>query len=197
MSRGGARWGAGRPSTKAIGERLPRVDVREWSRRGALYRHGSFVWSWRCGGEPFGSVSVGVSPGDAVTLDFSLTTNGERRAVSQRVRLDRTPCRFGGWQSWFSCPCCGRRVAVLYLPFGRFACRTCQRVAYASQSEDLIGRMWRRQAHLEARLGGSWQRPRGMHRRTYARLLRAVVECEERKDAAIEQVAAQLFASVI
>jgi hypothetical protein len=197
VSRGGARWGAGRPSTKAIGERLHRVDVREWSRRGDLSRHGHFAWSWRRGGEPSGSVSVWVSPGEAVTLDFTLTISGERQKVSQRVRLDRTPCQFGGLRSWFACPCCGRRVAVLYLRFGRFACRTCQQVAYASQSEDLIGRMWRRQARLEARLGGSWQRPRGMHRRTYARLLRAVVECEERKDAAIEQFAAQLFASVM
>lgn len=193
MSRGGVRWGAGRPSTKAIGERLHRVDVREWSRRGGLLRHGQFVWSWRCGGEPSGSVSVWVSPGEAVTLDFTLTMNGERRKLSQRVRLDRTPCRFGGLRSWFACPCCGRRVAVLYLRFGRFACRTCQRVAYASQSEDLIGRMWRKQSKIEARLDEHWRRPKGMRRRTYARLLGEAVECERIRNDALEVLAGRLF----
>lgn len=196
MGKGGARWGAGRPGTKAIGEHLHRVDVRIWSRRGYLSEHGHFVWSWSCGGEPSGSVSVWVRPGESVTLSFTVGTSGARRTVSQSVRLEQVPCRFGGSRSWFACPCCGRRGAVLYLRSGRFACRTCQRVAYASQSEDLVGRMWRKQRQLEARLGDHWRRPKGMHHRTHKRLLDAIVECESIREQALEQFAARLFALV-
>ncbi|SAK61394.1 hypothetical protein AWB75_02621 [Caballeronia catudaia] len=44
-----------------------------------------------------------------------------------------------------------QRVALLYLS-RRVACRTCFRLAYPSQSEDLMGRMWRKQGKIERRL---------------------------------------------
>lgn len=193
MSRGGARWGAGRPSHKAVGETLQRVDVRAWARRGQLTQPGHFVWTWKRGGERAGSVSVWVDPPEAVTLKYVLTVGGQRRDVTQRVDLERVACRFGGWRQWFRCPCCGLRVAVLYLRWERFACRICQRVAYASQSEDELGRMWRKQSRLEARLGDHWTRPKGMRLRTYERLFSAVMECEQRREAAWVAVASRLL----
>ncbi len=54
----------------------------------------------------------------------------------------------GGRRPWWQCPVCGRRCGVLYLPpgAGRFACRQCYRLAYASQQDrmrrwdhDLVG----------------------------------------------------------
>lgn len=36
MSRGGWRWGAGRPAYKGKAEACMRIDVREWHRRGTL-----------------------------------------------------------------------------------------------------------------------------------------------------------------
>ena len=193
MSRGGARWGAGRPGTKAIGENLQRVDVRLWARRGYLDRPGYFVWTWRRGGEPSGAVSVWVTPPHEVTLKFVLTVNGVKQTLTNRIGLVNEPCRFGGSRAWFTCPCCGRRVALLYLRHLRFACRHCQRVAYASQSEDELGRLWRKQSRLEARLGDHWTRPKGMRLRTYERLSRAVMECEQRREAAWSVVASRLL----
>ena len=196
MSRGGARWGAGRPGTKAIGEQLPRVDVRLWARRGDLSMPGHFVWTWRRGGERAGSVSVWVNPPDSVTLKYVLTVNGHQQTVNKIIGLDYVPCRFGGARPWFKCPCCTQRVAMLYLRWGRFACRGCQKVAYASQSEDELGRMWRKQSRLEARLGDFWQRPKGMRLRTYDKLMAALVECESRREQAFGEMAARLFASL-
>jgi ribosomal protein S27AE len=100
----------------------------------------------------------------------------------QRVPILATGCTNGGKRYWFGCPRCGKRAAILYLHSHRFACRNCQRLAYASQSEDEVGRMWRKQSKVEERLGGSWNRPKGMHRYTHERLLQVVLDCEEKRD---------------
>jgi hypothetical protein len=81
----------------------------------------------------------------------------------------------------------GERVAVLFLRAGRFACRQCQRIAYASQSDDAMGRAWRKQATIEAVLGPNWTQPKGMHHATRERLLAVIWDCEERRDVALAQ----------
>ena len=94
------------------------------------------------------------------------------------VRLDWTPCGFGGRRVWWRCPAlgCGRRVAVLH--GGRvFACRKCTRLAYRSQREADDDRAIRRASTIRRRL--AWPagilhdiggKPKGMHWRTYWRL---------------------------
>jgi len=116
-----------------------------------------------------------------MTLQYAI----DGKAVSERIFLDRSRCHFGGSRAWFRCPRCYGRVAVLFLRGQRFACRHCQRVAYASQSEDACARSWRKQSRIEARLGEHWQRPKGMHRCTHERLIGQLTECEERRDVAL------------
>jgi hypothetical protein len=117
-----------------------------------------------------------------LTLAFTTASN---KAVEQRVPIQRTACQFGGTRPWFSCPCCGRRVATLFLLGGRFACRQCQRLTYASRSEDVIGRSWRKQGKLERKLGPDWAKPKFMHHATKSRILSGIFACEERRDTAI------------
>ena len=74
--------------------------------------------------------------------------------------------------------------------------RHCQRVAYSSQSEDVMARTWREQRRIETRLGDDWQRPKGMRQRTYERLMDRLAECEQRRDEAF-CIAAQRFISSI
>jgi hypothetical protein len=74
---------------------------------------------------------------------------------------------------------CGRRAALLYLGgSGIFACRHCYRLAYRSQMETAHDRTFRRANNLRERLG--WVagivhppgcKPKGMHWRTYIRLM--------------------------
>jgi hypothetical protein len=177
MAKGGMRFGAGRPGWRLKAEHCRRIDVREWHRRGTLCDGYSGGWAWHVGNEPAGSIGYRVCAG-RVTLDYAI--NGA--ATAEHIALARTPCNFGGSRPWFLCPRCAARIAVLYMRGGRFACRQCQRVAYASQSDDVCGRAWRRQAKLEARLGRHWQRPKGMHRRTHERLLEGIFECEQTRD---------------
>ncbi len=193
MAKGGSRYGAGRPAYKVKGEQLQRVDVRVWARKGLLSGNRFFNWSWNRGGEPTGSIGVKVTPQSAVTLEYSLTYDGERRSISERVELIYKPCNFGGARPWFQCPRCARQVAVLYMRSGRFACRHCQRVAYSSQSEDVMARTWREQRRIEEKIGEDWQRPKGMRQRTYDRLMDRLAECEQRRDEAFCVAAARLL----
>ncbi|HRD95851.1 MAG TPA: hypothetical protein PLA97_05550 [Rubrivivax sp.] len=147
-----------------------------------LLHAGSFGWHWtdQGTGEDRGSIGITVL-GNEIRLDF--TSSGE--AVHQRVPIERTRCHYGGMRPWFHCPRCQRRVAVLFLRNGRFMCRHCGRVAYSSQSDDLIGKTWRREQRLESRLGPNWTRPKGMHLRTYERIIDAILVCQRERDGAL------------
>ena len=90
-----------------------------------------------------------------------------------------TPCNYGGSRAWFRCPAvdCGRRVAILY-GGTIFACRHCYRLAYSSQRENLDDRATRRADKIRDRLewepgilNGHGIKPKGMHSRTYQRLI--------------------------
>lgn len=193
MGKGGMRWGAGRPGYRAKAEQLHRVDIREWARRGYLRGACSFSWSWHRGGEHTGSIGVLVHSPDVLILRYTITQNDEARDVADRVTIARTDCPYGGTRPWFNCTRCARRVAVLYLRWGRFACRHCQRVAYSSQAEDVMDRTWRKQRKIEVILGEHWQRPKGMRWRTYERLMDTLEDCEARRDQAFIAVVARLL----
>lgn len=193
MSKGGSRSGAGRPGYKVKAEQLQRVDVRTWAKCGLLGSAGAFSWAWDRGGDPTGSIGVYVESKAALSLRYTFTTKGEERDVCERINIANTACNFGGTRAWFCCPRCPKRVAVLYIRTGRFACRHCQRVAFSSQSEDAIDRSWRNQRKLEARLGGKWQRPTGMRLHTYQRLIDRLASYEEARDAAFCERVQRLF----
>ncbi len=109
----------------------------------------------------------------SITLDYQWTPYGsDPLPVSCSLSLDRTRCNFGGYRPWFICPQCGQRCAVVYFGArgGRYACRKCLRLAYLSEAEDSIGRLWRKQRKLEKRLGENGEKTRGMHSRTYEKL---------------------------
>lgn len=193
MGTGGIRWGAGRPGHRAKAEQLKRVDVRVWHRGGYLSAGRSFSWSWSLGDEPAGSIGVRVHDDTSLFLAYWIGEEGERRDASQSIQLAQTGCTFGGTRPWFVCPRCQRRAGLLFLRWGRFACRQCQRVAYASQSDDCLDALWRRQARIERHLGPNWTRPKGMWNRTHERLISALCDCEERRDEAFSLVAARMM----
>lgn len=191
MGRGGMRWGAGRPGWHVKAEHCLRIDARRWAREGLFTfgRVGSWVWSNSETGEETGRIGY-RGEGGAVALSF--TVNGE--PVRQFIQAQQTACHFGGSRSWFACPRCGRRVAVLFLRgTAGFVCRHCGRVAYGSQSDDAMGRAWRKQRKVEAKLGKNWRRPKGMHRATHERLMAVILECGERRNEALAAVVARSF----
>ena len=190
MPRGGMRFGAGRPAMHIKAENCKRIDVRRWQREGIFAgRHmGSWQWTDAQTGERLATIGY-RSDGDGVALDYSI----DGKDCSQRVQLSHSVCHYGGVRPWFICPIRGERVAVLYLRAGRFACRHCQRLAYASQSGDAIDRGWRRQQKIEAKLGDNWKRPKGMHRTTHERLMSIIWDCEEKREAALSRFMAGML----
>ena len=179
MGTGGSRCGAGRPALHVKAEHCRQLDVRRWQREGVLRPGyvGSWHWTDRDTGEERASIGFRTDQG-AVTLRYLV----DGMPCSQTVRLSDSACNYGGARPWFVCPIHGERVAALFLRAGRFACRPCQRIAYASQSDDLCARIWRRQQKAEAKLGPYWARPKGMHEATRERLLSIIWDCEEQRN---------------
>jgi hypothetical protein len=175
MSTGGARYGAGRPAYKIKANELCSLDIRRIARQGHLRYDHAFTKSWQCYGKHYASIEITVREHSHLTLRYTTTQNGQNRNVVQPVALQYTPCHFGKPRPWLACPHCYQRVAILYLRWDVFRCRTCQRATYASQSETPLRQLWRKQRKIEAKLTGEdWQRPKGMHRSTYAKLANEV-----------------------
>jgi hypothetical protein len=119
--------------------------------------------------------------------------DGQRQDASQKIRIDRTACNYGGARPWFLRPVCHRRAGLLYLRAGRFACRRCNPVAYVSQSCDALDRMWRKEAKIEACPGDNWRRPKGTRRHTYDRLIDTLRDCEDGRSKAFCAMATRLL----
>ena len=185
MSRGGFRFGAGRPRLRKKCEQMMAVDIRVLFRRGQLAPFQSFLLSWTCGGEPSGTVRAHTDE-EAVTLTYSFSQFGkEFRGVRCRLALTHSTCHYGNTRPWFVCPDCGRRCAIVYgiSVHGMFACRVCQRLAYSIEAECEIGRLTHKLHKLEARLMGSGKGSPKLQTRTLDRLLEQLSGAEDRWEA--------------
>jgi hypothetical protein len=145
-----------------------------------------------------------------LVLSYNYRRQGDEwQSVEEPIPIVCAPCRFGGTRPYFRCPgvengiACGRRVAKLYGPGKYFLCRHCYRLAYASQSEGEGDRALRRANRIRMRLGGDPgmaspfpRRPKGMWRRTYARLQNEVIEAEMLADWAFAVRAERLLAQI-
>ena len=119
MSKGGSRYGAGRPGWHAKAEDCRQIDVREWQRFECLDVDAYGIWYF----PDRTSVQYRIEAADLV-----LRHDVAARPMEQRVTITRTACHYGGERPWFTCPSCTKRVAVLYLrPHTGFACRKCNR----------------------------------------------------------------------
>lgn len=163
--------------TKSCTEDYRALDVRKINRAGRLKPGSVCTWEWSRHGQTIASIRLRAGF-DRVTLDYRQKTHGgDWQDVAYPVNLDYSPCNLGGQRVWWQCPArgCGRRVAVLYGGAGVFACRHCYRLAYRSQRDN---NAFGPADKLRDRLG--WvpgiahppgDKPKGMHWRTYHRLM--------------------------
>ena len=159
------------------------LDVRQLHREGVLRagHGGNWVWRSKRTGTTTGSLSFRVNA-HSLVLQYSAAD----RPITQEIAVTRTSCNYGGNRplACMSNLQCAMRSPIFR--FGRFACRTCQRVVYRSQSECALGRSWRRQSKAEAQLGPGQSRPKGMHKARYERLRWTIWNCEMLRDDAVE-----------
>lgn len=171
MQTGRRRYGAGRTRRRDRCDDYLALDVRQLRARDRLRVGTTFSWHWSAAGHLLGAIRVSVE-----SHGLTLSYQAGQAYVQHRVELTRTPCRFGGLRTWFACPDCGRRCAVVYGVNGnaRFSCRLCMNLAYASEAEGAAERLWRRQIKLQARVGEDGGRPKWMRARTYWRICEMV-----------------------
>ena len=128
----GERWGA-----KATTDHALRLDVR-WLARQGFFQPNTTSWmpvSWTCNGRPSGDIQARYDDRqpDELILTYRTRARGETdwTDVREVIRLERTPCHYGGERVWCRCPRCGSRRAVLYSLYGRFLCVRCNDLAYS------------------------------------------------------------------
>lgn len=155
------------------------LDIRRLQRDGLLTAGRAFGWNWSRNGETVASIQIKTEAARVILNYRSRSNGGEWQPMEYPVTLEWTHCNLGGRRAWFLCPArgCGRRVAIL---FGGsiFACRHCHRLVYASQRERADDRATRRADRLREKLNwepgilnGDGGKPKGMHWRTYERLV--------------------------
>ncbi|OPZ62136.1 MAG: hypothetical protein BWY86_00541 [Candidatus Aminicenantes bacterium ADurb.Bin508] len=104
---------------------------------------GGIRWTNSRTGEETASIGFNA---DTVSGRFHLSYRHRGTPVDYSLRLESSPCRFGGVRWWWRCAC-GRRIVKAYLPPGssRFGCRTCHRLTYESaQTHDKTADAFRR-----------------------------------------------------
>lgn len=170
---GGA--GSGRGGGRDVTADYRPLDVRELRRAGVLHTGWRGGWCWYRRGVKRSEINIEVAEA-FIRLRYRVISKGEQKEYDYAVMLTRTGCNFGGARPWFLCPCCGRRVAIL---FGDevFACRLCRGLAYEVQRETDTDRAIRRADAIRRRLrwhvgilNSDGVKPNGMRWRTYWRL---------------------------
>lgn len=168
------RW-----NTKDTTEANNRIDIRYMTKQGCLTPGTAGILYWTRDGERTGSIGYSTYP-ERIELKYqSQEQGGEPEDVRYSVFFDETTCNYGGTRKWFLCPGqgCNRRVAVLYGAGKYFLCRHCHNLAYSSQNEDRANRAARKARKTIEKLGCDPfshyypGKPKGMHWRTYDRLI--------------------------
>jgi hypothetical protein len=159
-------------------DELLALDIRRLTREGHL---GEGRMSWDSWGNRSGvntTLHTSVRP-DGLWVEWRTRARGEStwHAFNRLLTLERTAMHLGGERVWWHCPRCDKRVAMLY--GGReLACRHCRGLTYRCRNETREDSASRQANKLRRKLG--WPvgilndiggRPKGMHERTYLRLL--------------------------
>jgi hypothetical protein len=197
--------GAGRDKVEASRS----IDVNRLHREGCLRAGWTGGWQWTSAGDIVAFVNLRAEH-DRLHLEYRVSFGcSEWENIAETVRIVRIRCGFGGDRPYFICPgvvngiCCGRRVIKLHGAGRYFLCRHCYRLAYASQSENVLDRAVRRANKIRQRLGGDPgmaapfpPKPARMWQRRYERLQDQAFEAELRADEAFTLQAERLLTRI-
>lgn len=200
-------YGSGRQYGRPIAEHSLRIDLAWMIRKGlavpGVWQSGQLRWT--SNGQPSGDISYSCDMTDPergeMVLRFTTgASRGNPKHHVQRIRLSYTVPKLGGKRWWMHCPVTGARVGKLYVPPGGdiFASRKAWRIGYRSQRIAAHDRPFEALFRLQRRLGceegwGSYpRRPKGMHQRTFDRLLDEFWEIDEQCGVAMAGTLARL-----
>jgi hypothetical protein len=196
--------GSGRRKSSSLGtvECSRSIDLTCLKKQGCLRAGWEGRLNWQRDGRITGSVRIRAEQ-DCIQVVYQMRIGeGDWEQVTDKIAIVRVPCRYGGDRPYFVCPgkpgaACGRRVLSVFGSGRLFLCRHCSRFSYRIQSEDTAGRTRRRAIKHWRRLGGddisvAHNRPKGMWRRTFERLIDRAIQAEMLADDEYERRAAQL-----
>ena len=116
---------------------------------------------------------------EAHSLAMSYQYKG--KAYRYNIELLKTPCNYGRYRYWWSCPKCAKRVGKLYCA-GLYVCRHCIGANYQTQHMQPWHRPDARMQAIRKRLGWDYSmyqpKPKGMHRATHKRLFLEYIDIE-------------------
>lgn len=182
---GSGGWNAtGRPTTADV----LCLDVNRLNRAGAFrgYFSGTLNWS---GSKIWAEIHF-----NRTSNFLTLRSSGQ----TESFKIEWEACQFGGKRPYFRCPCCHDRTLYLYF-ITRMRCRKCHNLSYPSQRERESDRAQRKANRIRTQMGGEpgWlnvpTRPKGMHQRTYWRLVDQI----HRADLVTAEFAKRRFGLVI
>jgi hypothetical protein len=169
------RW-----NNRPVIEEFRRIDIRYFKQAGLLQEGCTGLLSWSIQGETTGAVNFQMKQ-EFLLLNYRSRKNDQAwRNINTRVEFDRTHCHYGGERKWFLCPQCCRRALILCLVGDHFLCRLCAKSPYGSQRETVMDRKARKARKIRKQLGVEmdlerpifdFDRPKGMHQRTFKRLV--------------------------
>ena len=180
-------YGSGRVGERELITNLRFLDVRWMNKHGLLKNKGVKTINWSRNGKPWGKMEILVEA-DNIHLIYKESRNdGPWEDKDVEIKLQKTPCRYGGFQYWFECPVCRHRVCSVYLS-DTWCCRHCGHLAYPSENEDELERLRSKALKLKEKLGSEyWIKPKGMHQKTYDRLRETLLEAEVKADEAFDE----------
>ncbi|WP_351078163.1 hypothetical protein [Shewanella sp. CAL98-MNA-CIBAN-0140] len=151
------------------------IDVADLKKSGALTNGCQFTLQFESENcEVNGETEQGL-----VWFYYAVLQGDNYKDEVYSVPLTYTAGQFGGERPWFMCPYlhCDKRVKKLYIA-DRLGCRHCLKLSHQSKNESRSDRMARKADKIRAKLG--WRlgilyseesKPKGMHEKTYQRLL--------------------------
>jgi hypothetical protein len=165
-----------RRDAKVTTERTHWIDIRYLKKHECL-QPGAGSLSWSRGDEKAGFIGYRMET-DQMILNYKHQINDRVcEEIEQTIKFDRTSCNYGGYRTWFLCPRCWTRVAILYGAGKYFLCRHCYNLTFSSQQETPPFRLLRKARKIRERLGANGDidapiiiKPLGMHYGTFNRL---------------------------
>ena len=147
--------------TNPRAERYRSVDIHHLRRLG-LFDRSHLLLKWTDG-----------TRAEVSTIDSYLAfrfLQGQKEMIV-RVPFSTVDTPFGGRRRWLACPSCLRRCARLWFVLGGMQCRQCLQPSYATQSMNRTDRLAAKARKIESQLGPDLSRPKGMHRKRYAKMI--------------------------
>ena len=162
----------------------PYIDIRVLNKKGMLFPGASCQLTWKTEHDEGYTTIDCRAKKDRLVIEYKYDgINGDERMFQHVIDFDFTPCHFGGRRTWFLCPTCGKRVAVVYKFQWGYSCRHCCDLTYLSRSENKVNRLMQKAKMNRVRVGGTGDvicsfppKPKGMHWRTYWRLYKLELE---------------------